>query len=364
MAYFGVLRPDSIEVLRDEACRASLSRYFDVFEGKKLAKFMICKQIPADFQEGAAEEELWGLHERALSSFRGFEKAFDEKGLGTGPIAPERSLLDLKLCLAKRILEGCRLCERRCRRNRAKGELGYCRCGAEVHVSSIFEHLGEEPELVPSGTIFTNGCTMACLHCQNWSISQWYEVGRPYSPQSLAREVEALRAGGCRNANLVGGEPTPWLPQWLEAFKYVRESIPIVWNSNSYYSEEAAKLLACFADVYLLDFKYGPGECAERISSAPSYWDVATRNLLAAKEYGEIIVRVLVLPSHIECCAKPILEWITKNLGVGARVNIMDQYRPEWRYYEVKELGRRLRRDEFQEVVAYAHQLGLRNFIT
>ncbi|MEM2735767.1 MAG: pyruvate formate lyase-activating protein, partial [Candidatus Bathyarchaeia archaeon] len=191
MAYFGVLRPDSIEVLRDEACRASLSRYFDVFEGKKLAKFLICKQIPVDFQEGAAEEELWGLHERILSDFQEFERALDAKGLG--PSAPKRSFLDLKICLARRILEGCRLCERRCRRNRAKGELGYCKCGTEIHVSSIFEHLGEEPELVPSGTIFTNGCTMACLHCQNWSISQWYEVGRPYSPQLLAREVEALR---------------------------------------------------------------------------------------------------------------------------------------------------------------------------
>jgi putative pyruvate formate lyase activating enzyme len=364
LAYFGILRPDSIEVLRDEACRASLSRYFDIFEGRKLAKFQICKRMPLDFQEDAAEGDLWGLHDRAISSFREFERGIDLGGPRAMAGAPGKSLLDLKIHLAKRILESCRLCQRRCGRNRAKGELGYCKCGAEIHVSSIFEHLGEEPELVPSGTIFTNGCTMACLHCQNWSISQWYEVGRPYSPKSLAMEVDALKARGCRNANLVGGDPTPWLPQWLEAFKYVRENIAVVWNSNSYYSEEAAKLLAGFADVYLLDFKYGPGRCAERISSAPSYWDVATRNLLAAKEHGELIVRVLVLPGHIDCCAKPVLEWIARNLGAGTRVNIMDQYRPEWRYYEVEELRRRLRREEFQEVISYAREIGLKNFIT
>ena len=362
MAYFRILRPDSIEVLRDEACRASLSRYFDILEGRRLAKFLICKQIPLDFQ--GAEEDLWRAHEKAISDFPALERAPDLKGQLPRSAAPGSSLLDLKLSLAKKVLESCRLCERRCRKDRAGGELGYCRCGAEIHVSSIFEHFGEEPELVPSGTIFTNGCTMTCLHCQNWSISQWYEVGRPYSPRSLAREVEALKARGCRNANLVGGDPTPWLPQWLEVFKYVGENIPIVWNSNSYYSEEAAKLLACFADVYLLDLKYGPGGCAERISSAPSYWDAATRNLLIAKEYGEIIVRVLVLPGHIDCCAKPILEWIAKNLGAGARVNIMDQYRPEWRYYEVEELRRRLRREEFQEVISYAREIGLKNFIT
>ena len=58
--------------------------------------------------------------------------------------------------------------------------------------------------------------------------------------------------------NLVGGEPTPWLLQWLETFKHVTVNVPVVWNSNSYYSPEAASLLAGFADVYLLDFKYGP----------------------------------------------------------------------------------------------------------
>jgi putative pyruvate formate lyase activating enzyme len=202
--------------------------------------------------------------------------------------------------------------------------------------------MGEEPELVPSGTIFTMGCTIRCRHCQNWTISQWIESGTRCMPQDLAIEVEQLRHDGCRNANLVGGEPTPWLAHWLETFKHVRANVPVVWNSNTYYSPETAQLLAGFADIYLLDFKYGPGDCAKRISDAPDYWEVCTRNHLEAKRQGELIIRVLVLPGHLECCTKPILGWIAEKLGAETRVNVMFQYRPEWRAHEIPELRRRL----------------------
>jgi len=194
--------------------------------------------------------------------------------------------------------------------------------------------------------------------------SQWFESGEIYTPKRLASAVENLRKIGCRNANLVGGEPTPWLEQWLKTFKFVNANIPIVWNSNSYYSEETAKLLAGFVDVYLLDFKYGPFECSKKISDAPNYWDVCARNHLYGKKYGELIIRVLVLPNHLECCTKHILEWISKNLGKDVRTNIMFQYRPEWRAYEVPELRRRLTVEEMERAVDLAKKAGLTNFIT
>ncbi|MEM4704866.1 MAG: radical SAM protein, partial [Candidatus Bathyarchaeia archaeon] len=224
--------------------------------------------------------------------------------------------------------------------------------------------LGEEPELVPSGTIFSMGCTMRCKHCQNYTISQWMEKGHVYKPEELAEEVESLYNRGCRNANLVGGEPTPWLFQWLETFQNVSVNIPVVWNSNSYYSPETAKLLAGFVDVYLLDFKYGPDDCGKRISDTPNYWQVSTSNLLDAKKYGELIIRVLVLPNHLECCTKPILEWISKKLGTETRVNIMFQYRPEWRAYEAPELGRKLTKTEMARAIELAEEANLTNFIT
>jgi len=361
---WALLRLDAQAVLKDKRARASLGRYFAVMQDEKPAKFLIAKKLPAEFDKGDSTEGLWRKHEELTLEFRTVEGEIDGKRLSLNDIpVPEKSYLDLKIEIANRILSGCHLCTRRCKVDRLQGERGTCRCGTEITVSSIFEHVGEEPELVPSGTIFTMGCTMHCKHCQNWTISQWMENGEIYRPEDLAKEVERLRTSGCRNANLVGGEPTPWLEQWLRTFKNVSANIPIVWNSNSYYSPETAQLLAGFADIYLLDFKYGPSDCAKRISDAPDYWNVCTRNHLEAKKHGELIIRVLVLPSHLECCTEPILNWIADSLGAETRVNIMFQYRPEWRAHEIPELRRRLTRDEMERAIQLANEAKLGNFI-
>jgi putative pyruvate formate lyase activating enzyme len=363
---WSVWRPDAQTVLGDKKARTSLPRYFDVMQDKKLAKFMVARRLEAEFSQDDPLDLLWIVHDRLTQDYHDFEKQADTEpnslnGLGT----PEKSYLDLKAEIAKRIMEKCHLCTRRCGFNRVAGELGlWCKAGTHITVSTMFEHMGEEPELVPSGTVFTLGCTMRCKHCQNWTISQWQEEGEVYTPMRLARSVEDLRRHGCRNANLVGGEPTPWLEQWLRTFRHVEVNVPVVWNSNSYYSEETAKLLAGFADVYLLDFKYGNNECAERISEAPDYWEACTRNHLYGKKHGELLIRVLVLPGHLECCTKPILNWIAENLGTGVRTNVMFQYRPEWRAHEIPELRRRLTKNEMERAVRLAKDAGLTNFIT
>ncbi len=362
---WAIWRPDARTVLRNKKARASLSRYFDVMEDDKPARFLIAKKLPAIFSTNDTLTALVKIHDQLTEEFYRLEKNIDslQKPLEE-LVAPEKSYLDLKIEIARRILEKCSFCTRKCGFNRRKEELGYCKAGTQITVSTIFEHMGEEPELVPSGTIFTLGCTLRCLHCQNWTISQWIEKGDIFSPEQLAKSVERLRRGGCRNANLVGGEPTPWLQQWLETFKHVNVNVPIVWNSNSYYSEDTAKLLAGFIDVYLLDFKYGSNQCAKKISNSPDYWEACTRNHLYAKKYGELIIRVLVLPEHLECCTKNILNWIAQNLGTTVRTNVMFQYRPEWRANEIPELQRRLTRNESERAIELAKEAGLTNFIT
>jgi putative pyruvate formate lyase activating enzyme len=184
---------------------------------------------------------------------------------------------------------------------------------------------------------------------------------------------------------MVGGDPTPYVWHWLETMNHAKQGIAtvwnsngclgdtsrvarnfmpaLVWNSNSYYSIENAKLLAGFIDVYLLDFKYGNNKCATEISDAPGYWETCTRNHLYAKKYGELIIRVLVLPEHNECCTRPILQWIHDNLGPMTRVNLMFQYRPEWRAKERPELSRRLTTQEITEAKQIAQEVGLKNLV-
>jgi putative pyruvate formate lyase activating enzyme len=357
-----IINPNAEAVLYDELAKKSLANYFAVMKNKKTAKFTLAKLLPAEFNENDTLETLWKEHATRTEAFYKIESEIDKDNENEFPKAM-KSYFDLKIEIANRILQQCHFCSRRCGVNRIAGELGYCKCGDTMEVSSIFAHLGEEPELVPSGTIFTMGCTIRCLHCQNWAISQWMESGTECTPRDVAVEVERLRLSGCRNVNLVGGEPTPWLRQWLETFKHVNTNVPVVWNSNSYYSPETACLLAGFADVYLLDFKYGPADCAERISDTPDYWEVCTRNHLEAKKHGELIIRVLVLPNHLECCTKPTLNWIAENLGAETRVNLLFQYRPEWRAHEIPELRRHLTKTEIKKAVQLAKKAGLKNLV-
>jgi putative pyruvate formate lyase activating enzyme len=357
-----ITNPDAEALLHDELAKKSLSRYFDVMQNKKIAKFMIAKRLPAEFDENAPLETLWREHAKRAENFHKIENEMD-KEKENDFLTPTKSYFDLKIEIANKILSRCHFCSRRCEVNRSKGELGYCKCGDTMAVSSIFAHIGEEPELVPSGTIFTMGCTIRCLHCQNWTISQWMKQGNMRKPRDMAVAVERLRSSGCRNVNLVGGEPTPWLSHWLKSFLHLTVNVPVVWNSNAYYSPETVNLLAGFADVYLLDFKYGPADCAERISDAPNYWKVCTRNHLEAKKHGELMIRVLVLPNHLECCTKPTLNWIAEKLGGETRVNLMFQYRPEWRAHEIPEINRRLTTNEIKKAMQLAEKAGLTNLV-
>ena len=357
-------RPDAAAALDNPKVRRSLPRYVNVVKGRRLAKFVIARSMAADFDAGDSTGDLWRLHTRMLERYGDIERQVDEGSLALDELDGGPSFLDLKVELGRRVMTSCHFCVRRCGVDRLSGERGDCRCGVEFAVSSCFPHLGEEPELVPSGTIFTCGCSIRCLHCQNWSISQWGERGTPAGPSKMAGVVESLRRQGCRNVNMVGGDPTPncWL--WLQTIREVDASIATVWNSNSYYSQETAELLAGFIDVYLLDFKYGNNDCAEAVSNAPGYWEACTRNHLMAKKHGELIIRVLVLPEHNACCTRPILGWIAENLGPWTRVNLMFQYRPEYRAHERMELRRKLTRREREEAIRIAKEVGLLNFIT
>ncbi len=264
------------------------------------------------------------------------------------------SSLQEKIKSAKRILEECVFCERRCKVDRSSEERGYCGV-QDARISSDFIHIGEESHLVPSYTIFFTGCNFRCVYCQNHDISYYPSRGRCIKPEQLAGKIRNMNA---RNVNWVGGDPTPNLAYILEVLGCLEKNIPQVLNSNMYLSEESMNLLDGLIDVYLTDFKYGNDRCAKRLSDVRDYMRVIKRNHLTANRQCEMIIRHLVLPNHLECCTKPILDWIKENLD-NVYVNVMGQYRPEYRAMEHKDINRRLNYLELREAVSYARSLGL-----
>ncbi|MCS4541767.1 MAG: radical SAM protein [Euryarchaeota archaeon] len=358
------LRPDAVEILEDKRVQKSLARYFSVMFDKKPAKYMITRRFPTGIDFSATTENLWKAHDDLIKDFEKIQKQVDEGKLSLDQLEPGKvSLLDLKIEIAKRILKNCHFCERRCGVDRTAGKKGFCQAGVEARIASEFLHHGEEPELVPSYTIFFCGCSFYCIHCQNWTISRWVEPGWPATPQDIAKMVDKRRHEGARNVNWVGGSPTPNLHNILESLKYFRVNIPSVWNSNMYMSEEAMKLLHGTVDVYLTDLKYGNSECALKLSKVKSYWEIATRNHIIASRQAELIIRQLVLPGHLECCTKPALSWIAKNLGPDVRTNVLFQYRPEFKAYEYEGMNRRLTMQEIKRAMEFANEAGLKNLL-
>ncbi|MEM2841752.1 MAG: radical SAM protein, partial [Thermoproteota archaeon] len=333
-----ILRPDAESVMFDDKVRLTLGRYISKVKNQLPSNFMLARRVPS-YVDLDSEGLLWEEHEKRLEVFRKLQSSTSSvfKLTEASP-----NFLDLKIKIAEMLMRHCVLCEHRCGVNRMEGQKGRCRAGTELEVSSLFDHYGEEPELVPSFTVFTMGCSFKCLHCQNYTISQWLEHGTTMSVEEVARIVDRARRNGSRNLNCVGGNPDQYLYSWLRVFKRLKENVPIVWNSNAFYSLEQAKLLFGCVDVYLLDFKYGNNNCAKEISGIDNYFDVVSRNHLLAFRDAELIIRILVLPEHLECCLRPIVNWVARNLSLDVRVNLMWQYRPEWRANERKELRRRL----------------------
>jgi putative pyruvate formate lyase activating enzyme len=299
-----------------------------------------------DVDIAADEPVLWLCHREAM-------ERLDAGIRGDGSV----SLLQLKAELARRLLRPCRLCERRCKVDRLAGKTGYCGVD-KSRVSNRFVHMGEEPDLIPSYTIFFSGCTFECLFCQNWDISQ-RGAGTTLQASAVARDIDE-HFGDVRNINWVGGEPTPNLPFILDVLTMAREPTPQIWNSNMYMTKETMALLDGVVDVYLADFKWGPRDCSRKYSRVHNYWKIVTRNHVLANEKTEIVLRHLVMPGHVACCSRPVLEWVSDNLDKSkVVVNVMDQYRPEYKASGIPGLDRRISESEFLEAYKLARNLGL-----
>ncbi len=326
--------------------RCILKRYYDILEDADTAQFLRTQEIPVSFSKSESTKSLWKKHDRTVEQR---SHTLSNK---------QKNLLDLKIELAQRMYTACTMCEHRCRIDRTATQ-GYCGV-QQSYIASEFLHYGEEPDLVPSYTVFFAGCTFQCVFCQNYDISR-QQCGRYLEPKVLGKVIKTRQQQGAKNVNWVGGDPTPHLLYVLSVLKQTSANIPMIWNSNMYCSEETMKLLNRVIDVYLTDFKYGNDRCAQRLSKIEKYLFYIQRNHHMSYTQGEVIVRHLVLPNHTTCCSKPILRWIAEEIP-ESMVNIMDQYRPCYQASDYIDIAQRLSQREYNDVYAYADTLGLHCF--
>jgi putative pyruvate formate lyase activating enzyme len=275
---------------------------------------------------------------------------------------------------AWRRLADCDLCARYCHVDRLQTLKGaVCRTGEHAVVHSYGPHHGEEEPLrgwSGSGTIFFSHCSLRCVYCQNWDISQ-KGSGREVGPDELARMMLELQAQGCHNINFV--TPSHVVAQIIAAVDIAARrglTLPLVYNTGGYDSPEALTLLDGIIDIYMPDMKYGDDSTAHRYSHVRDYAGVnraAVREM--HRQVGDLLldddglavrgllVRHLVLPENT-AGTDAVLEFLAREISTDTCLNIMDQYRPCYRADQNGPLDRPISRREYLQALDWAKAAG------
>jgi putative pyruvate formate lyase activating enzyme len=332
----------------------SLEHYLAVRRGERPPRHVLARRLRLD-----PRPDLRLAQARGVEQLRRTERAPASSAFPDAPAA-WCSLLEIKVELAERALDACDLCPHHCRVDRNAGQRGFCGVAAEtaVHWEGILH--GEELPLVPSHEVFLSGCTMRCAFCYSHEHILKPMSGRRTTPEELAGCIAARREQGAVNVNLVGGEPTVHLPNLLRTLLRLETPQPVVWNSNMYATPEAMALLDGVVDLFLGDIHFGSEVCARRLGGIPDYLpSVTTAFETAAASGASVISRHLVMPGHLECCARPAMEWAARVLP-EVPFHLMFQYVPDFRAEGDPVLGRTLTREEIARCGQIAREVGVR----
>jgi putative pyruvate formate lyase activating enzyme len=225
-----------------------------------------------------------------------------------------------------------------------------------------------------SGTIFFSNCNLRCVFCQNWPISHKGK-GKELQDEYLADTMLRLQKIGCHNINLV--TPTHVIPNILNATRIALKKglrLPLVYNTSGYERLEMVKLLSGVMDIYLPDLKYMDPDKAEKYSAGASdYPENAKKAIIEMnRQVGEhmtdkqgialrgLMIRHLVMPNRV-AGTEQFVRWVSETLPKRTYINIMPQYRVDYKAYDYPEIARGISMDEFLEAIGWAEEYGLAN---
>ncbi|MBR6336224.1 MAG: radical SAM protein [Ruminococcus sp.] len=276
-----------------------------------------------------------------------------------------------------RLLKQCRLCPRQCGIDRTKTK-GFCGEGDSLRIARWGRHYWEEPCISGkegSGTVFFCGCSLKCVFCQNYEISQ-QNTGYEISVQELADIFLSLQQKGANNINLVN--PTHFVPQILCALDIVKDNltIPVVYNCGGYERAETIRLLEGYVDIFLPDLKYFDSELSLKYSKAKDYFDNAITAIkemvkIAGKpEFDDrgilqkgVIIRHLVLPGSRKDSIQ-LMDIIGETFSKDKiLISLMSQFTPTKNCNNIKELSRRTTTFEYNSVIKAVEKYGFEGYI-
>jgi putative pyruvate formate lyase activating enzyme len=271
----------------------------------------------------------------------------------------ERAVIASRRAIAaKAMLADCHLCAHNCGVDRLAGEFGRCHAGVGARVFSAQTEVTDELELIPTFAIALSGCDLRCDFCITGAESWNPRAGEELSVAELGAMATMALNDGAKTVMVLGGEPTIHLPTALELVAAMPDSARLVWKTNAYGSAEARELLDGLFDVWVADFKFGNDACAQRLAGISGYTEIVRANLCWTNDHSELIVRHLLMPGHLDCCWRPVAEWLAENLP-GVKVNLRSGFWPAWHAKRHTELRGTVPMEESRRAIQIACMHGL-----
>ncbi len=170
----------------------------------------------------------------------------------------------------------------------------------------------------PSSTAFsiaTAGCNLACLNCQNWTISQFSPEDTKNYDMMPDKVVEQCINYNCKSIAYTYAEPTAFYEYTYDTSKLARaKGIKNVFVSAGYINEKPLRDLCKYLDAANIDLKSFKNEIYENLNGA-SLQPVLNTLKILKQENVWLEITNLVIPSWTDDLdmIKRMCEWLYKN---------------------------------------------------
>ncbi|MEO0166504.1 MAG: radical SAM protein [candidate division WOR-3 bacterium] len=224
--------------------------------------------------------------------------------------------------------ESCHICPRNCGVNRLKGKRGFCGVDRNSKVFNTAVLVNEIEEIAPTYAIYFAGCNLRCIFCsvaeENTLISTGKEktqMGRDFVEvndrfiEKIETEIEKLKP---KTISFIGGEPSVHLLTIFELIEKLRPKIPLVFYTNLYYNPRINQILSEWFEFIVADMHFGNNTCTRMSTETNNmricadYFETTTANIKATR--NKVILRHLLLPGHLDCCFKKIIDWMSVDI--------------------------------------------------
>ena len=225
----------------------------------------------------------------------------------------------------------CEICANYCKI--ADGKVGICGQHKNINGELFDESYGIVSSLSPDpvekkplnhflpGTLTYSiggfGCNMACLHCQNYMISQEYDKysrGIKITPEAI---VENAINYNCKSIAWTYNEPTIHLPfNKKTSLLARRKNLKVIYVTNGYFSDKSLEEVLGFVDAFNIDLKSMSPEFYKKVCRADL--DVVLDNIKRVHDEGKHLeITNLIINDYNDSISQisALCDFVVEELG-------------------------------------------------